>query len=392
MKPVSPLLAVLLLFAILHPMLPHLVAAEETEEETEVEETTDEADVEASPSYVFGWGTLPGKLADPRGGTSNGAPVELASARSLPLEEIASAADGPAKDRAAIRAFAGDYRVSFHFMDTLGLSPEDKPRRPYHSWATEQVVILADEEKFVSLQHTLVMYFTEEDGSISEPALTKHWRQDWSYEATDLHVYAGNDTWERVTRSPEEAAGTWTQAVYQVDDSPRYSATGKWEHRGNVSEWRAEPFLRPLPRRESTARKDYDVLEGRDVIVITPTGWLHEQHNWKRVLADDASAAPAYVASEFGLNRYERIVSPSLEEATAYWKKTGPYWAEVRAAWGDVFASHDRFSMKSRVQGERLYERHFERADEIAEGEPFDAAAERKLAQETIEAFLEAGE
>ena len=389
MKPVPPKLVALLFLAIFAFLIMDPAAAEETDEATEVEETTAESDVEAPPAYVFGWGNLPGKLADPRGGTSNGAPVELAPARALPHEEIASAADGLAKDRAAIRAFAGDYRVSFHFMDTLGLSPDDKPRRPYHSWATEQVVILADEERFISLQHTLVMYFTEDDGSISEPVLTQHWRQDWTYEATDFHAYSGKDTWERVTRSPEEAAGAWTQAVYQVDDSPRYSATGKWEHRGNVSEWRAEPFLRPLPRRESTVRKDYDVLEGRDVIVITPTGWLHEQHNWKRVLGDDTSAAPAYVAAEFGLNRYDRIVSPSLEEATDYWKKTGAYWAEVRAAWQDVFAAHDRFSMKSRVEGDRLYERHFERADEIAEGEPFDAAAERNRAQETIEAFLE---
>jgi hypothetical protein len=370
--------------------------AEETIPQAEVREDAPESPAEASSgapsSYVFGWGTLPGKLAAPRGGSSKGAPVELAPARPLPLPEIASAADSLAKDRAAIRSFAGDFRVSFHFMDTLGLLPEDKPRRPYHSWATERVEILSDEERFLSLQHTLVMYFTEEDGSISEPALTKHWRQDWTYEATDYHAYVGKDTWERVAPASEAAAETWTQTVYQVDDSPRYAATGKWEHRGNVSEWRAEPFLRPLPRRESTVRKDYDALEGRDVIVITPTGWLHEQHNWKRVLSGDPSAPPSYVASEFGLNRYERILSPSLEEAAAYWKKTGPYWAEVRAAWKDVLASHDRFSMKSKVKGDRLYERHFERAETIAEGEAFAAADERELAAETIKAFLSAGD
>jgi hypothetical protein len=392
MKPASlPVLVALFGFYFSYG-LATTVGAEENADEVEGEKAGDESTAEGPPAYVFGWGMLPAKLADPRGGTSKGAPVELAPGRTLPLPEIASAADSIAKDRAAIRAFAGDYRVSFHFMDTLGLSPDAKPRRPYHSWATERVEILADEERFLSLQHTLVMFFTEDDGSISEPALTKHWRQDWTYEATDVHVYAGKETWERVTRTADEAAGTWTQAVYQVDDSPRYSATGKWSHRGNVSEWRAEPFLRPLPRRETTARKDYDVLEGRDIIVITPTGWLHEQHNWKRVLGGDPTAALVYVASEFGLNRYERIVAPSLEEVAVYWKKTGPYWAEVRAAWREIFASHDRFTMKSKVEGDRLSERHFERADEIAEGEPFDAAAERKRAQETIKAFLEDAE
>lgn len=388
MKLLQSLFLVALFGTVIPAALSVTAVAEDGDAEAAVEESAPES-TDLPPAYVFGWGVLPGKLADPRGGTSNGAPVELAPARALPLPEIASAADGIAKDRAAIRAFAGDYRVSFHFMDTLGLSPDSTPRRPYYSWATERVEVLADEDRFLSLQHTLVMFFAGDDGGISEPALTKHWRQDWTYEATDLHVHAGKETWERVTRSAEEAAGTWTQSVYQVDDSPRYSASGKWVHRGNVSEWRAEPFLRPLPRRETTVRKDYDVLEGRDVIVITPTGWLHEQHNWKRVLTGDASAPPAYVASEFGLNRYERLVSPSLEEAAIYWKKTGPYWAEVRAAWREIFATHDRFTMKMKVDGDRLYERHFERAEELADGDPFDATAERKRAVERIEAFLE---
>ena len=138
MKTVSPNPAALLFVVLFAPLLLHPVAAEETEEVAEAEDSAPES-ADLPPAYVFGWGVLPGKLADPRGGTSNGAPVELAPARTLPLPEIASGADAIAKDRAAIRAFAGDYRVSFHFMDTLGLSPDSTPRRPYYSWATERV-------------------------------------------------------------------------------------------------------------------------------------------------------------------------------------------------------------------------------------------------------------
>ena len=90
-----------------------------------------------SSTYVFGWGSLPVGLASPRGGTTQGTPVEFAPARKLPLVEIASASSSFEKDRAAILSLAGDYKTSFHFMESLGLYLEHEPTRPYHSWATE---------------------------------------------------------------------------------------------------------------------------------------------------------------------------------------------------------------------------------------------------------------
>lgn len=43
--------------------------------------------------YVFGWGDQDESLAQPRGGSTRGAPVLLAPGRALPLSEIASATD-----------------------------------------------------------------------------------------------------------------------------------------------------------------------------------------------------------------------------------------------------------------------------------------------------------
>jgi hypothetical protein len=71
-------------------------------------------------SYVFGWGELPASLAKPRGGTTRGAPVTLAPGRALPSPEIAAGPDAFARDRAGILALAGDYKVSFHFMESRG--------------------------------------------------------------------------------------------------------------------------------------------------------------------------------------------------------------------------------------------------------------------------------
>lgn len=340
--------------------------------------------------YVFGWGERGGQLASPRGGSTRGAPVTLAAARELPLQGIASAQDAFARDRAAILALAGDYRVSFHFMESLGLISDYQPARPYHSWATEHVRVIEDTGRFISLQHTLVMFFARPNGNTSEPFVTKHWRQDWTYEDTDLHTFRGEDTWARRRPEAAEVAGAWSQAVYQVDDSPRYESLGRWDHSGNRSVWTSEHAWRPLPRREHTVRKDYDVMEGVHRIVLTPTGWVHEQNNWKRVAGESAgaSAAPTYIAAELGLDRYERITSPSLAPAEEYWSKTNAYWAAVRRAWAEVFARNERFVLLPEVDGRRLFEEHLAFADRIANGDAISPAQMEEHARSTVTRYV----
>lgn len=342
-------------------------------------------------AYLFGWGELATPISQPRGGTTRGAPVTLAPARPLPLPEIAAAPDAFTRDRAAILALAGDYKVSFHFLETLGLTPDHTPPRPYHSWATEHVRVIEDTGRFISLQHTLVMSFQNEYGTVSEPMLTKHWRQDWTYEPAELHTFRGVSTWARRRLSSAESAGAWSQAVYQVDDSPRYAALGRWTHEGNRSLWTGENAWRPLPRREHTVRKDYDVMEGFHRVVLTPTGWVHEQLNWKRVAGDSVPAEhpPAFVAEEWGVDRYERITAPTLAAADEYWKKTGSYWAAVRRAWAAVLGRHDRFTLRREASGKRLFEEHFAYAQKLADGAPLDPADAERHAHETIAAFVE---
>ena len=336
--------------------------------------------------YVFGWGNLPLETADPRGGTTTGTPVSFASPKELPLASISSAESAFEKDRAAILSLAGDYRTSFHFLETMGLYEDHEPGRPYHSWATEEVRVLEDSGSFIRLQHTLVMHFQMPDGSEIEPMAMKHWRQDWTYEDEDLHTFRGDGTWARDRRAPEEVAGTWSQAVWQVDDSPRYEAIGKWTHEGNRSAWTGENSWRPLPRREYSVRNDYGVMEGFHRIVITPTGWIHEQNNWKRVSGEGEE--PEYRGHELGIDRYERIVSPSLDKADPYWKKTGAYWREVREAWDEVCSERDRFSLKSKVDGRSQFEYHFEYAGKLDAGEAYDSEAAAKFARDTIQSFL----
>ena len=344
----------------------------------------------SSSQYVFGWGNLPSEIADPRGGTTQGTPVEMAPARKLPLASISNASSSFDKDRAAILSLAGEYKASFHFLESLGLFKDHKPTRPYHSWTTEQIRILEDTGDFISLQHTLVMFFQQKDGSTIGPMVMKHWRQDWTFEDTDLHTFRGDGTWARETREPESVSGSWSQAVWQVDDSPRYEANGRWTHDGNRSIWTGEESWRPLPRREYSVRDDYGVMEGIHRVAITPTGWLHEQNNWKRVEGEGA-AEPDYRGHELGLDRYERITSPSLAEADRYWEKTGDYWNEVRIAWREVFAKRDQFTLRGKVEGRSQFEYHFEYAGRLEANEPYNPIEGAEFARTTVDQFISDG-
>ena len=315
--------------------------------------------LKAESSYVFGWGLLPRPLAHPSGGNTLGAKYIASAPIALNIPDINSKFD---KDRAAILSLAGSYKVDFHFMETMGLTEEFIQRGRYSSWGTEFVEVLEDRGDFISLQHTLVMFFYGE-GMPTEPMVMKHWRQDWSYEDDVVFSFKGNLTWEREELSPSDVSGSWTQAVFQVDDSPRYEVPGRWEHRGNFSRWTSQSAARPLPRREFSQRSDYIAIEGIHQITLTPTGWVHQQDNLKRANPIEDTELPNYLSTEMGINRYTRIDEPILTGAAGeYFDKAGEYWAFVRSTWEEILQSKDRIVLRKLVEERPQYVAHFEAA------------------------------
>jgi hypothetical protein len=136
------------------------------------------------------------------------------------------------RDRLAILAMAGEYEVSFSFEETVALQAGYLVHEPHRSRGRELVWVIEDRGDFVSLQHLLVIDTTESgDAPISmrdewDDRDVKHWRQDWTYQDTALLAYAGFQSWEHQALSSALVSGTWTQAVYQVNDLPRSSHSG----------------------------------------------------------------------------------------------------------------------------------------------------------------------
>ena len=263
------------------------------------------------------------------------------------------------QDRKAILAQQGDYRVRFDFFETVGFVPDYKVREPNRSGGYEVVRVIEDRGDFISLQHILVVEASDEKFPI------KHWRQDWRYEPESVLVFIGGNAWENRVVDPAEREGKWSQTVYQVEDSPRYGALGTWTHEYGVSAWTPPAELRPLPRRESTSRKDYYGVLAVNRHALTSDGWVHEQDNSKVAMIN---GKPQIIAREVGVNTYRPNSQFDASVATAYWDVTKDFWAEVRKEWNRLETPGTRFGLIVQGEPEPLYEPLLELADAIQAG------------------------
>ena len=324
--------------------------------------------------FIFAWPLEEGRLK-PRGASTRGAPVTLDTAPAEAWKRLSEPGLSPQeRDRRAILAMAGPYRVSFDFLEVVRYDPALKPDAPYQSWATEYVFVAEDRPDVIALQHILVMRMV----GVNEPMVVRHWRQEWRYEAPALLAYEGANTWAR--RPLKEKSGLWTQTVLQVDDSPRYAAAGRWQHAGGVSTWISEETWRPLPRREFSVRKDYDVLVGTNRHTITPHGWIQEENNLKFAIGQRRN-----LAREYGIARYDRIRDYDFGPGEKYYKATEPFWAEVRAAWRELEERRGGLSMRAPVDQAQLFLPFFDYAQKIADGAAFDRDAARAFVRRTLQ-------
>lgn len=257
---------------------------------------------------------------------------------SLTASFVASAFAGtpPESDRKAILAMAGKFKVHFHFQETLAFQPGYEVTKPYNEDAHELVILAEDAGDRIALQHLLV---------VGSGRVVHHWRQVWTYEDARINEFRGNNTWVTRILSPEEAKGTWSQLVTQVDNSPRYESWGSWNHDGGAARWTSAETWRPLPRREHTKRSDYDVIAGTNTQLLTANGWAHEQANTKLDL--DPSKA---VAREEGLNTYVRDDQYDFSPATKFWENYSEFSNLVTEVWRDVLAKEDSYHLEDDIE------------------------------------------
>jgi hypothetical protein len=272
------------------------------------------------------------------------------------------------RDRQAILAMAGDYRVRFNFNETVAFVDGYTPLEPKRSGGHESVRVIEDRGDFISLQHWLVAAHQ------GEASVIKHWRQDWTYQPRDVLVYERKDHWMTEDVASAERRGAWSQTVWQTDDSPRYGGVGRWRHDLGRVVWESGPTMRPLARRDAIRNPPYNRYRSINRHALLPNGWAHEQDNTKIGEVNGRSAA---IVQEDGFNTYTRFNEYPVAVGDAYWNDTKEYWAGVRQSWGEAIArGRGRIHIAEQAEwGSVTSEQLMTLADRIHKGEAQTASA-----------------
>lgn len=252
------------------------------------------------------------------------------------------------QDIYAIKQMQGCYAVEFKYTETFSPEIDYEKAYDYHASALEYAKVIHESDDTIQLQHLLV---------INDSIIIKHWRQDWIYEADRSFVYEPGNQWRFYEIPPETTEGAWTQQVFQVDDSPRYSGTATWTHVDGTSSWYNKADS-PLPRREYTKRNDYNIMKRGNRVTLLENGWLHEQDNDKVIR--DTTLTDQVLVQEKGYNTYILQPEEKCQLAIDWWSKNQEKWQKVRKKWDYVYHKADQLVLKEKFEEKRLYEHLFD--------------------------------
>lgn len=252
------------------------------------------------------------------------------------------------QDRESIKKMCGCFEVEFKFSETFNYSTDSfyMASKNKVAHALEYAQLVEENDDLVVIQHLLLI------GNESKPHVMKHWRQDWLFENKDFYLYAGDNQWDYINKKEAVVAGSWTQKVYQVDDSPRYEGNGSWVYVDGKTYWENETRA-PLPRREYTKRSDYNITLRRNKHIIIDEGWIHDQDNDK-ILREKRK--DVVIAQEKGTNTYKRVADERCLGALTWWEENENFWSLVRSSWSEIYGNKKDLELFEKVDGKRLYE------------------------------------
>src|SRR3546814_14784989 len=113
----------------------------------------------------------------------------------------------------------GEHIVDFAFDETVLLQPGYERSPAMRSGGDEVVIVVEDTPTRVVLQHILV--------EARSGHVTKHWRQDWIFEAPTRLEFSADPTWTVHALSPAQTGSAWPQCVDEVRAAPRSRALGR---------------------------------------------------------------------------------------------------------------------------------------------------------------------
>lgn len=233
-----------------------------------------------------------------------------------------------------IESLCGCFEVEFKYAETF--SPDTAYKfheRETINGGTEYIFPVVNTDKRLVLQHLLV---------VTDSIIVKHWREEWTYENPVIWNFTGNKTWVKKQLAAAAIKDSWTQAVWEVSDAPRYQGLSRWLNLDGKTIWQNTTDA-PLPRREYSIRHDYNILRRENRLSINSYGWLHDQYNQKIIRSNGTDKL---LVEEKGINTYKKIDMAACNAAKAYWEKNSWFWTKVRTTWENYTASHSTIKLK----------------------------------------------
>jgi hypothetical protein len=266
-----------------------------------------------------------------------------------------------------INKLCGCFNVEFKYAETFSPDPNYKfHEREIIDGGLELVFPVEASDKKIVLQHLLV---------ITDEVIIKHWREDWTYENPIIWKYQGNKTWKKEIQKSEAVKGKWTQSIWEVSDEPRYQGTSEWLSANGQKYW-LNTTDAPLPRREYSVRSDYNLLNRTNRIIITDSGYRHEQDNRKII---KVNGTEKLLVEEKGLNTYVKTSEATCNAAKLWWEKNKFYWEKVRTIWEEKITNLTTIKMETKVKDKVLHEYLMEQAKEYAAGKIQPAELDAKI-------------
>ncbi len=241
-----------------------------------------------------------------------------------------------------IEKLCGCFDVEFKYAETFSPDPAYAFHERENLHGTELVLPVEISARKIVLQHLLV---------INDSTIIKHWREDWIFEHPTLLQYEGNKQWTKTSVGRQEAANKWTQTVWETDDAPRYQGLSQWLHTDGRIFWQSTVNA-PLPRREYSTRSDYNILKRGNRIVVTDSGWVHDQDNQK--VSHTAGTADKLIAEEKGVNNYHKINDTYCEKAKEWWAANNSFWNLVRKTWDEYIETHATIALQATIDNKTL--------------------------------------
>jgi len=108
----------------------------------------------------------------------------------------------------------------------------------------------------------------------------------------------------------------------------------------------------PLPRREFSQRKDYNLLMRSNNHQVSKRQWFHFQENDKFNVIEGVYS---WIAHEVGKNTYKKVAQSKCQAAKDWWKDHKHNWNLIQDMWKHIFEHHTKVQFFEKIHGKTLW-------------------------------------